>query len=87
MNRRGFLGAILATGVAPAFVRAESLMRIVVPSREIWTPYAMRGMEPVQVYANIVQADQEEVLDIEAIWESIPPLRIPPNFFAMVRAT
>ncbi len=28
MNRRGFLGAILALGAAPAIVRAESLMRI-----------------------------------------------------------
>lgn len=29
MDRRGFLGAILAAGVAPAIVRADSLMRIV----------------------------------------------------------
>ncbi len=29
MNRRGFLGAMLAAGVAPAIVRADSLMRIV----------------------------------------------------------
>lgn len=28
MNRRGFLGAILAAGCAPAIVRAESLMRV-----------------------------------------------------------
>lgn len=39
MNRRGFLGAILAAGVAPAIVRASSLMvvhnRIVVPE---WGP-------------------------------------------------
>lgn len=28
MNRRGFLGAILAAGVAPAIVRVESLMRL-----------------------------------------------------------
>lgn len=35
MNRRGFLGAILAAGCAPAIVRAESLMRctgIVLPT-------------------------------------------------------
>lgn len=31
MNRRGFLGAILAAGVAPAVVRAESIMRIAAP--------------------------------------------------------
>ena len=29
MNRRGFLTSILAAGVAPAIVRADSLMRIV----------------------------------------------------------
>jgi len=29
MNRRGFLGAILATACAPAIVRADALMRIV----------------------------------------------------------
>jgi len=28
MNRRGFLGAILAASAAPAIVRAESLMRV-----------------------------------------------------------
>ena len=32
--RRGFLGAILAAGVAPAFVRAGVLM----PVKEIWVP-------------------------------------------------
>jgi hypothetical protein len=31
MDRRGFLGAILATGVAPAIVRIESLMPVRVP--------------------------------------------------------
>ena len=29
MNRRGFLGSILAAAAAPAIVRADSLMRIV----------------------------------------------------------
>ena len=29
MNRRGFIGSILALGVAPAIVRADSLMRVV----------------------------------------------------------
>jgi len=38
MNRRGFLGAILAAGVAPAIVRAESLMKIVVPRQELILP-------------------------------------------------
>jgi hypothetical protein len=34
VGRRGFLGAILAAGVAPAFVSAKVLM----PVRTIWTP-------------------------------------------------
>jgi hypothetical protein len=29
MNRRGFLGGILALGAAPAIVRADSLMRVI----------------------------------------------------------
>ncbi len=29
MNRRGFLGSILSLGVAPAIVRADTLMRVV----------------------------------------------------------
>ena len=38
MNRRGFLGGILALGAAPAIVRADSLMRIV-PRGLIVDPY------------------------------------------------
>lgn len=34
IQRRGFLGAILAAGVAPAFVRSGVLM----PVKEIWVP-------------------------------------------------
>jgi len=37
MNRRGFIGSILAIGAAPAIVRASSLMRvqgIIVPTLE-----------------------------------------------------
>lgn len=36
--RRGFLHAILAAGMAPAVVKASSLMRIVVPSTTILRP-------------------------------------------------
>lgn len=35
MNRRGFLGAMLAAAAAPAIVRASSLMPIYVPPQEI----------------------------------------------------
>ena len=34
MNRRGFLGTMLALGAAPAVVRAESLMAV----RSLWVP-------------------------------------------------
>jgi hypothetical protein len=35
MNRRSFLGAILASAMAPAIVRASSLMQL--PVRQVWT--------------------------------------------------
>lgn len=35
LQRRGFLGAILMAGAAPAIVKASSLMKIIAPSREI----------------------------------------------------
>lgn len=38
MNRRGFLGSILALGAAPAIVRADSLMRIVPREAIVLTP-------------------------------------------------
>lgn len=38
MNRRGFIQSILALGMAPAVVRSESLMRVVVPKWELLVP-------------------------------------------------
>ena len=38
ISRRGFLGAMLAAAAAPAIVRADSLMQIVVPKQEIILP-------------------------------------------------
>ena len=35
ISRRGFLTAMLAAGAAPAIVKADSLMKIVVPSKKI----------------------------------------------------
>jgi len=35
VTRRGFLGAMLAACAAPAIVRSESLMKIIVPKKEI----------------------------------------------------
>jgi hypothetical protein len=38
VNRRGFLGSILALGAAPAIVRADSLMRILPMERLVLSP-------------------------------------------------
>lgn len=38
MDRRGFLKSMLAAAMAPAVVRAESLMKIYVPPQEIFIP-------------------------------------------------
>lgn len=52
MNRRGFLSSILALGVAPAIVRADSLMRII--PRE--TSVFVAGIEsaPIAASGNVV---------------------------------
>src|SRR5258708_331213 len=36
MDRRSFLGSILALGVAPAIVHASSIMRVVMPMPILW---------------------------------------------------
>lgn len=43
--RRGFLGLILASASAPAIVKASSLMKIVVPSQEIYR-YSLPAWQP-----------------------------------------
>ena len=58
MDRRGFLWSILALGAAPAIVRADSLMRIIVPSQEIVLPLT---------FAEIVQKTlKEKIAQLEA---------------------
>lgn len=44
MNRRGFLGSILALGAAPAIVRADALMRIVPVDTVAITPFDFQFM-------------------------------------------
>ena len=46
MNRRGFLGSILALGAAPAIVRADSLMRII-PRGLIVPPLVINMLPPI----------------------------------------
>ena len=50
MNRRGFLGVVLATGCAPAIVRAESLMRIVVPTVEETLLFGLPRTTPLEFF-------------------------------------
>lgn len=62
ISRRGFLQAILAAGIAPAIVRAESLMPVIarVPAymtatevlrrREEWVRAHVEGMEQLMIY-------------------------------------
>lgn len=45
MNRRGFMGTMLALGAAPAIVRADSLMRIVPREAGIFVPSLMDRYE------------------------------------------
>lgn len=73
MNRRGFIGSILATCAAPAIVRADALMRIVprnttivletMPLRpicqEMWTALLMKKFDEATVFAAIAQRDYE----------------------------
>ena len=45
INRRGFIGSILALGAAPAIVRADSLMRIVPLELGVLSGFGPFGLE------------------------------------------
>lgn len=64
MKRRAFLGSILAAGVAPAIVRADSLMRIIVPSAFVLRPmkFAIHPGWPSPATCDLTEASLEEVL-------------------------
>lgn len=44
VTRRGFMGALLALGAAPALVKAESLMRIARPTQGLILPLGLAGV-------------------------------------------
>lgn len=56
MDRRGFLGSILALGAAPAIVRADSLMRIVPRGLLILPAATLAGLARV-AFANDLRTD------------------------------
>ena len=78
MNRRGFLGAMLAAAVAPAVVKSGVLM----PVRPIWTPPVWMGMDfgvedfTAQAYFDGAQW-QEHMLD--ALRYGVGAVRILPD--------
>ncbi len=55
MNRRGFLAGILAAGLAPAFVRAGSLMPVVTRPVEVATGTEVRA---------VLTGNHEAILDL-----------------------
>lgn len=75
MNRRGFLGAIIATCAAPAIVRADSLMRIVPRYTTI-----VFDTETVMAHYRIgVMKLMNELLDNGALVISGTPRSLPRN--------
>lgn len=67
MNRRGFLGTCLALGVAPAIVRADSLMRIV--PRETVMLTSGESLDP---FIEMLRA--ESILDVIPLRLVIPAM-------------
>jgi hypothetical protein len=66
VNRRGFLGSILAAAVAPAIVRADSLMRIVPRDTTILTLE-----DVIRAKMNELKKDIDRQLLENARWEPI----------------
>jgi len=58
MDRRGFMGSILALGIAPAVVRYSSLMPIVVPGPLIVEPNAYEWA----AYGAPINATDEQII-------------------------
>lgn len=76
MNRRGFLESIIAAAAAPAIVRADSLMKIIVPpapvyhtggivlgSGRLWIDPLCERMEPIDLAMKRVR--QYELAEFE----------------------
>lgn len=80
MNRRGFLGAILAAGLAPAYVKASSLMPVV---SRIWTPDAADVTWAPASFTNIFELPIARSGDV-LVFDDIPGH---PNLFWMGTAS
>lgn len=80
MNRRGFIGSILAAGIAPAIVRAESIMRVAVPKGMAATDGGLLSFTPPRVVAGdliVINSHFNEVYVVTEIKESdgLPSMR------------
>lgn len=72
MNRRGFLKSILAIGVAPAVVRAESLMPLWTPervAREI-SGREIMAMQDEFYYAHVSPLAMEDLSNAARVWSA-----------------
>lgn len=70
MNRRGFLGSILAAGVAPFIGKVEWLM----PVRKVWTRLGSG------LYVSLHTADPGDLLEHEASYGAYKRIEIPGGF-------
>lgn len=70
MNRRGFMGAILAACAAPAIVRADSLMRLAAPEIFVVSPSSGLLVPKADVLweGAIRECHQYEALRDEHLW-------------------
>lgn len=90
MNRRSFIGSILALSAAPAIVRADSLMRIV--PRDRWITFSVtfdgatsRLVVPAAIVFDVAHDDatRQRVLDfMTGVLAKLPPEAGIPRFVA-----
>ena len=70
MNRRGFLAGILAAGMAPAVVRAASLMKVISPTGLVAPPSDILLVPSIisREALRILEAQFRKSLDQHEIW-------------------
>lgn len=89
MDRRGFMGSILALGAAPAIVRADSLMRIV-PRKRL--TLSMGGRINCTTYFGTSYIDPRFLdglseADLEQAMREVASFRNDPNGVIAIRPT
>lgn len=85
LKRRGFLQAILALGVAPAIVRADSLMRVIPVDTALELPYRQGELG---VYQNTLFIGQDTSLAARvwsrALFQEVQRLQAARNLYSSV---